>query len=60
MTGVQEKQASEEEENGAFEVVESTESEGWEPTLSDLTAILWAHMGQQRGETDNSNTRTVF
>nr|XP_033936295.1 uncharacterized protein K02A2.6-like [Pseudochaenichthys georgianus] len=51
IVGVEEKQASsEEEDNGASGVVESTEGEGKEPSMSDLVALLQAHMGQTEAQ----------
>lgn len=34
-------------ESGASGGVDNTESEGMEPTMSDLMLLFWAHMGQQ-------------
>lgn len=59
MTGLQERQASEEEDNGASGVVESTEGEGGEPSLSDLVAILRGHMGQQEAREAKQNEVTA-
>ncbi|KAI9534126.1 hypothetical protein NQZ68_016844 [Dissostichus eleginoides] len=51
LSNVQEKQAnSEEEDNDASGVVESTEGEGKEPSMSDLVALLQAHMGQTEAQ----------
>ncbi|XP_056104612.1 uncharacterized protein LOC130083558 [Rhinichthys klamathensis goyatoka] len=52
-----EKQASEEEEGGASGGAEDTE--GKEPTLSDLMAIFQAHMGQQEAREAKQNEATV-
>lgn len=49
---------SEEGENGTFGV-ENTEDEGKEPTLSDLAAILRAHMGQQEARDEKQKEATT-
>ncbi|XDV30635.1 hypothetical protein PO909_033505 [Leuciscus waleckii] len=56
-TLAQEKQASEEEEGGASGGAENTE--GKEPTLSDLMAIFQAHMGQQDAREAKQNEVTA-
>jgi len=52
------KQPVSEEENGAFGG-ENTEDEGKEPTLSDLAAILRAHMGQQEARDERQKEATT-
>ncbi|XP_034565104.1 uncharacterized protein LOC117830889 isoform X1 [Notolabrus celidotus] len=56
---VQEKQVSDEEESGACGVVESTEGEGKEPSLSDLMSILRANRGQQEAREARQNEVTA-
>ncbi|KAI9523980.1 hypothetical protein NQZ68_020941 [Dissostichus eleginoides] len=64
LSNVQEKQAdSEEEDNDASGVVESTEGEGKEPSMSDLVALLQAHAdggSSGKAERDNYKTGTAF
>lgn len=43
-------QVEEGEENGTSGGVDSTESQGKEPTMSELISILRSHMGQQEAE----------